>query len=172
MEMTTTFQAPANIAMTGQIDTVIEGRPVSLTTALFVVDGNVYSGFGDPTTGKMTWQRWPRKFSQGLTEVLMNTRNQVLPPELKPYLHYQLLGTATVGDREVYEIGAYGRVDDPALFLKALGKGGEGLQKVMPAADFFPAISYWERLYIGEEDLLLYGGDLKTVAVFKLKFDS
>jgi len=58
-------------------------------------------------------------------------------------------------------------VDDPALFLKALGKGGEGLQKVMPAGDFFPAISYWGRLYIGKDDLLLYGGDLKTVAVFK-----
>lgn len=34
-------------------------------------------------------------------------------------------------------------------------------------ADGRPAISYWERLYIGEEALLLYGGDLKTVAVFK-----
>ena len=37
----------------------------------------------------------------------------------------------------------------------------------MPTADFFPAISYWGRLYIGKEDLLLYGGDLKTVAVYK-----
>jgi hypothetical protein len=82
-------------------------------------------------------------------------------------LHYRLLETTKVGNREVCEIGAYGRVDDPALFLKALGKGGEGLQKLMPTADFFPAISYWGRLYIGKDDLLLYGGDLKTVAVFK-----
>ena len=57
MEMTTTFQAPGNIPSTSRIDTMVESRPVSLTTALFVVDGNVYSGFGDPTTGKMTWQR-------------------------------------------------------------------------------------------------------------------
>ncbi|MEW6171604.1 MAG: S-layer homology domain-containing protein [Bacillota bacterium] len=167
MEMTTTFQAPANAATTSRIDTVIEGRPVSLTADFFVVDGNVYSGFTDPQTGKMVWQRFPQEFGQGLTEALTNARNQVLPPELKPYLHCQLIGTTKVGDLEVYEIGAYGRVDDPALLLKALGKGGEGLQKMMPAADFFPAISYWGRLYIGKEDLLLYGGDLKTVAVFK-----
>jgi hypothetical protein len=38
---------------------------------------------------------------------------------------------------------------------------------MMPTADFFPAISYWGRLYIGKDDLLLYGGDLKTVAVYK-----
>ncbi|MEW6574458.1 MAG: S-layer homology domain-containing protein [Bacillota bacterium] len=167
IEMTTTFQAPGNIASTSRIDTVVEGKPVSLSTALFVVDGNVYSGFTDPQTGKMTWQRWPREFGQELAKALGNTRNQVLPPELRPYLHYQLLGTTKIGGREVYEIGAYGRVDDPALLLKALGKSGEELQKVMPTADFFPAISYWGRLYIGKEDLLLYGGDFKTVAVFK-----
>ncbi|MEW6448945.1 MAG: hypothetical protein AB1426_12850 [Bacillota bacterium] len=82
-------------------------------------------------------------------------------------MHYRLLGTTKVGDREVYEIAAYGRVDDPALFLKALGRGSEGLQKVMPTTGFFPAISYWGRLYIGKDDFLFYGGDLKTVAVFK-----
>jgi hypothetical protein len=167
IEMTTTFQAPANVATTSRIDTVIEGRPVSLTADFYVVDGNVYSGLTDPQTGKMVWQRLPREFGQGLTEYLADTRNQVLPPELKPYLHYRLLGATKFGDREIYEIGAYGRVDDPALFLKALGKGGEELQKVMPTADFFPAVSYWGRLYIGKDDLLLYGSDLKTVAVFK-----
>ncbi|MEW6771456.1 MAG: S-layer homology domain-containing protein [Bacillota bacterium] len=167
MEMTTTFQAPGNVATTSRIDTVIEGRPVVLTADFFVVDGNVYSGFTDPQTGEKVWQRWPREFGQGLTEYLTNTRNQVLPPELRPYLHYQLLGATKFGDREIYEIGAYGRVDDPALLLKALDKGSEELQKVMPTADFFPAISYWGRLYIGKDDLLLYGGDLKTVAVYK-----
>ncbi|MEW6772235.1 MAG: S-layer homology domain-containing protein [Bacillota bacterium] len=167
LEMTTTFQAPGNIAVTGRIDTVIEGRPVSLTSDFYVVDGNVYLGFTDPQTGTMVWQRFPQEFGQNFTEAMTNTRNQVLPPELKPYLHYRLLRATKFGDREIYEIGAYGRVDDPALFLKALGKGGEELQKVMPTADFFPAISYWGRLYIGKDDLLLYGGDLKTVAVFK-----
>ncbi|MGQ9513337.1 S-layer homology domain-containing protein, partial [Thermodesulfitimonas sp.] len=52
IEMTTTFQAPGNVAMTSRIDTVIEGRPVSLTSDFFVVDGNVYSGFTDPQTGE------------------------------------------------------------------------------------------------------------------------
>jgi hypothetical protein len=167
IEMTTTFQAPGNIASTSRLDTVIEGKPVSLSSDFYVVDGNVYFGLTDLQTGKKVWQRLPREFGQAFTEAMANTRNQVLPPELRPYLHYQLLGTTKVGNREVYEIGAYGRVDDPALFLKALGKGGEELQKVMPTADFFPAISYWGRLYIGKDDLLLYGGDLKTVAVFK-----
>ncbi|RPF49323.1 S-layer family protein [Thermodesulfitimonas autotrophica] len=167
IEATTTFQAPGNIASTSRLDTVIEGKPVSLSSDFYVVDGNVYFGLTDLQTGKKVWQRFPQEFGQAFTEAMANTRNQVLPPELRPYLHYQLLGTTKVGNREVYEIGAYGRVDDPALFLKALGKGGEGLQKMMPTADFFPAISYWGRLYIGKEDLLLYGGDLKTVAVYK-----
>ncbi|MEW6574022.1 MAG: S-layer homology domain-containing protein [Bacillota bacterium] len=167
IEATTTFQAPGNIASTSRLDTVIEGKPVSLSSDFYMVDGNVYFGLTDPQTGKKVWQRFPQEFGQAFTEAMTNTRNQVLPPELKPYLHYRLLGATKFGDREIYEIGAYGRVDDPALFLKALDKGGEELQKVMPTADFFPAISYWGRLYIGKDDLLLYGGDLKTVAVFK-----
>jgi hypothetical protein len=138
IEMTTAFQAPGNIAPTSRLDTVVEGKPVSQTADFYVVDGNVYFGFTDLQTGKIVWQRFPQEFGQGLTEYMANTRNQVLPPEPRPYLHYQLLGTTKVGNQEVYEIGVYGRVDDPALFLKALGKGGEGLQKVMPTADFFP----------------------------------
>ncbi|MEW6448928.1 MAG: S-layer homology domain-containing protein [Bacillota bacterium] len=138
IEMTTTFQAPGNIASTSRIDTVIEGRPVSLTADFYVVDGNVYSGLTDPQTGKMVWQRFPREFGKALTETMVNTRNQVLPPELRPYLHYRLLGTTKFGDREVYEIGAYGRVDDPALFLKALGKGGAGAAEGDADGRLFP----------------------------------
>lgn len=167
IEAITTFQAPANIASTSRIDTVIEGKPVSLSSDFYIVDGNIYFGLTDPQTGTKVWQRFPQELGQTFTEAMTNARNQVLPPELKSYLHYRLLGTIKVDGREVYEIGTYGRVDDPALFLKALGKGGEGLQNLMPSADFFPAISYWGRLYIGKDDLLLYGGDLKTVAVYK-----
>lgn len=160
------------------------GRLPELETEQYLVGGKMYMKMTDPATGKAEWMRLPENALPDL-EALMKESLEAgkmgaggMPEGLKPYFHYQLLGTAEKDGRKVFEIGYYGRIDDLAAFFKlavpeSLRGTLDGLQferSLDKAGKLVRSISYWGRDYINADDYLPCGGELRTVLSFADRF--
>lgn len=150
----------------------------------YLVGGKTYVKMTDPATGKAEWMRLPESAAPDL-EALMKESLEAgklsggrIPEELKPYFHYQLLGTAEKDGRKIFEIGYYGRIDDLAAFLKLAVPeslrgtlGGPQFERSLgEAGKLIKSISYWGRDCINADDYLPCGGELRTVLSFADQF--
>ncbi|MEW6276382.1 MAG: S-layer homology domain-containing protein [Bacillota bacterium] len=146
----------------------------------YLVDGKMYMKVTDPATGKAEWMRLPEGAVPDLEALLkQNLEAQIgIPEELRPYLHYQLLGTAEKNGRQVHELGYYGRIDDLTAFFKAalpealrgsLG-GPEFEQSLTQAGKLIKSISFWGREEIGADNFLPRAGEMKAVVSFNDRF--
>ncbi len=146
----------------------------------YLVDGKMYMKMTDPVTGKAEWMRLPEGAVPDMEAILkQNLEAQVgIPEELKPYLHYQLIGTAEKNGREVHELGYYGRIDDLTAFLKAAlpeslrgSLGGPELEQFLTqAGKLIKSISFWGREEINADDYLPRSGEMKVVLSFSDRF--
>ncbi|MEW6275912.1 MAG: hypothetical protein AB1556_12500 [Bacillota bacterium] len=146
----------------------------------YLVDGKMYMKMTDPVTAKAGRVRLLESAFPD-TEALLkqNLGAKIgIPEELKPYLHYQLLGTAEKDGRKVHELGYYGRIDDLTAFLKAalpeslrgsLG-GPEFEQSLTQAGKLIKSISFWGREEINADDYLPRAGEMKVVLSFSDRF--
>ena len=148
----------------------------------YLVDGKMYMKMTDPATGKAGWVRLPEGAVPDMEALLKQNLGAKIgiPEELKPYLHYQLLGTAEKNGRKVHELGYYGRIDDLTAFLKAalpeslrgsLG-GPEFEQSLNQAGKLIKSISFWGREEIGADDFLPRAGEMKVVVSFNDRFQN
>ncbi|MGQ9531496.1 MAG: S-layer homology domain-containing protein [Desulfotomaculales bacterium] len=155
-----------------------QGLP-ELEVEQYLVGGKMYMKMSDPATGKAEWI----KSAVPDLEAFMKESLEAskigggrIPEELKPYFHYQLLGTAEKDGRRVLEIGYYGRIDDLTAFLQLAQSlrgtlGGPEFERALnEAGKLVRSISYWGRDCIGADDYLLHEGALKVVLSFAERF--
>lgn len=169
---------------TGGPSTKDEQKLPELEMEQYLVGGKIYMKMTDPATGKADWMRLPEGATPDL-EALMKESLEAsklsggrIPEELKPYFHYQLLGTTEKDSRKMFEIAYYGRIDDLAAFFKlAIPESMRGTldgpqfeRSLAEAGKLIKSISYWGRDYIDADDYLPYGGELKTVLSFADRF--
>lgn len=147
----------------------------AVETEQYLVGGKMYMKLSGPG-GKAEWVRLPDGALPDMEALLKQSLEAQtgIPEELRPYLHYRLLGTAEKEGREVDELGYYGRIDDLSAFLKAVmpeslrgGLGGpEFAQSLAQAGQLIKSISFWGREEVGAEDFLPRAGEMKAVLTF------
>ena len=190
-EMTTELLLPATVHQVTRWRFTAAGGPAAeggrlpeVEVEQYLVNGKMYMKMANPATGRAEWVRLPEKAAPDL-ETLMKERLEAIrssggriPEKLKPYFHYQLLGTAEKEGRKVFKVGYYGRIDDLAAFLKlavpeslrgTLG-GPQFERSLNEAGKLIRSISYWGRDYIKADDYLSCGSELRTVITFADRF--
>ncbi len=157
------------------------GRLPELEMEQYWVGGKMYMKMTDPATGKTEWIKSAVPDLEALMKESLKASKMGgggIPEELKPYFHYQLLGTAEKNGHRVFEIGYYGRIDDLTTFLQlavpeslrgTLG-GPEFERALREAGQLVKSISYWGRDCIRADDYLLHDGELKIVLSFADRF--
>lgn len=145
----------------------------------YLVDGVMYQKMPDPTTGEVKWVRVPEEAMPDMEALMQEIwenefYQQAVPEELRPYLHYRLLGTTELNGRQVYKIVSYGRIDDLAAFMQAAlpenmqemlldPQSQEGLGNIN---DLIQMMSFWSVSYVGVDDYLTYGEEFQAVVGF------
>ncbi|MCS5696885.1 S-layer homology domain-containing protein [Desulfofundulus thermocisternus] len=148
----------------------------------YLVDGKLYIKMGNPVSGKAQWMRLPEKDTANIEALMkesLEASKMGIPEELKPYLHYQLLGTAQKDGQKIYEIGYHGRIDDMATFLKVAVPqsmrdqlmGGPEMESALKEFNqLFKSISYWGREEINADTYLPVASQTRVVVSFNDRF--
>lgn len=147
------------------------GTQEEILTESYFVDGVMYQGFPDIQTKEMNWFRYPGDFSEFFKQ---EQQVKIMPEDIGDLMHYYLLGTTKINDKEVFSVSFYGYIDDYILFLKEdmgqFGDIGELGQSFATMLDVIDSISYWGIQHIEIDGLLVCGGNFNTVITYKEKF--
>ncbi|MDN5348072.1 MAG: hypothetical protein PWP65_1636, partial [Clostridia bacterium] len=188
--ISTDMVLPATLHQSFQMHLEIPGgagsagqMPPQLEMEQYLVEGVMYQKLTDPQTGKSEWVRLPKEMTPDIGAIIeqgqkANVYRRGIPEELRPYFHYQLLGTTTLAGQQVYQVGYYGRIDDFNAFFKlAVPETVRGMianpefqESIKAAGDLIKSISYWGIDYIGVDNYLAYAGEFKAVVAYKDKF--
>ncbi|MBE3588353.1 MAG: S-layer homology domain-containing protein [Thermoanaerobacteraceae bacterium] len=160
----------------------MDGQLPNMEVEQYLVDGRLYMKISDPDSGKDQWMRLPEKDTANIEALMkesLEASKMGIPEELKPYLHYQLLGTGEKNGQKTYEIGYHGRIDDLAAFLKAAVPqsmrdqmmGGPEMESALKEFNqLFKSISYWGREEINADTYLPVASQARVVVSFNDRF--
>lgn len=149
----------------------------------YLADGVMYQKMPDPRTGEAKWVRLPKEATPDVEALLEEIwqgefYRQAVPEELRPYLHYRLVGTTELDGREVHKIISYGCIKDFSAFVKAALPekmqemlGDPEVAKGMGSInELIRSMSFWVISYVGAEDYLTYGQEFEAVVGFGEEF--